>query len=179
VARTRVGYSGGSKENPTYYSIGDHSETIQIDFDPSKVSYEALLKVFADSHDPFGRSWSRQYASVIFYHNDEQKRAVQAFLKGLEDRVGHKTQTEVQPFRRFYLAEDYHQKHNLRGRAEIAREYYAIYPDLKDFVASTAVSRVNGYVGGYGTRESLQRDLPDLGLSVKARQVLSEIVGGY
>ena len=176
MVRTRVGYSGGNKENPTYYSLGDHSETIQIDFDPSKVTYEVLLKVYAESHDPFSRSWSRQYASIIFYHNEEQKRAAQTLAKGLEEGVGHKVQTEILPFRRFYLAEDYHQKYNLRGRAEIVREYYAMYPDLKDFVASTAVTRANGYAGGYGTPESLSRDLPDLGLSPKAQQVLGDIV---
>jgi peptide-methionine (S)-S-oxide reductase len=177
VVRTRVGYSGGTKENPTYHSLGDHSETIQIDFDPSKVTYEALLRVFVDNHDPFSRSWSRQYASMVFYHNEEQKRAAQDLMKSLEKGSSHKVQTDIMPFSRFYLAEDYHQKHYLRGRPEIAEEYYALYPDLADFVASTAVTRVNGYTGGHGTPESLQRDLPGLGLSLKGQQRLSDIVG--
>ncbi len=172
MVRTRVGYSGGTKENPTYRSLGDHSETIQIDFDPARVTYEGLLKVFADSHEPFSRSWSRQYASVIFYHSAEQQKAAAAFLGQLEKKVGHKAQTEVVPFRKFYLAEDYHQKYYLRGRPEIAKEYYARYPDLKDFIASPAVTRVNGYVGGFGTVESLRKDLPGLGLSPKAQEAL-------
>jgi peptide-methionine (S)-S-oxide reductase len=176
VVRTRVGYAGGGKENPTYHSLGDHSEAIQIDFDPSRVSYGALLKVFAETHEPFNRSWSRQYASIIFYHGEEQQRAAQAFLKSLEEEAGHKVQTEILPFRKFYLAEDYHQKHSLRGRPEIAAEYYAVYPDLKDFLASTAVTRANGYAGGYGNQEGLKRDLPGLGLSPKGQQSLSRII---
>jgi len=52
VIRTRVGYAGGSTNNPTYYNLGDHSETVQIDYDPTRISYEELLEVFWDSHNP-------------------------------------------------------------------------------------------------------------------------------
>jgi hypothetical protein len=96
--------------------------------------------------------------------------------RAAERAGGHNVQTEVHPFHRFYLAEAYHQKHYLRGREEVAREYVTIYPDLKDFLASTAVARANGYAGGYGTIDSLRKDLPALGLSTKARQMLMQIV---
>ena len=74
VIRTRVGYTGGTTVDPTYHDLGDHSETIQIDYDPTQVSYQALLDVFWNSHNPTTRSWSRQYASAVFYHSDEQKK---------------------------------------------------------------------------------------------------------
>ena len=72
--RTRVGYAGGEKKNPTYHSLGDHTETIQIDYDPKQISYAKLLEVFWRSHDPLSRSCSRQHKAAVFYHNEEQKR---------------------------------------------------------------------------------------------------------
>ena len=74
MIRTRVGYAGGAKENPTYHNLGDHTETLQIDYDSSKISYEKLLELFWEEHDPTSRSWSRQYKAVVFYHDEEQKR---------------------------------------------------------------------------------------------------------
>ena len=73
IIRTRVGYSGGSKKNPTYYDLGGHTETIQIDYDPKKITYEELLDIFWESHEPT-LSLSSQYASIIFFHNEEQKK---------------------------------------------------------------------------------------------------------
>ncbi len=67
MVRTRVGYAGGTKRNPTYYNLGDHTETIQIDYDPTYVSYRELLDIFWESHDPAARPWSRQYMAVVFY----------------------------------------------------------------------------------------------------------------
>jgi peptide-methionine (S)-S-oxide reductase len=173
-----VGYAGGTKDNPTYHSLGDHSETIQIDFDPARVSYDALLRIFADNHDPFSRSWSRQYASIIFYHDEGQKRATDAWMRETKDRTGHGVQTEVQAIRQFFLAEDYHQKYYLKQQQPIADEFLGIYPDIRQFVGSTAVSRTNGYLGGYGTREGLEKDLPLLGLSPAAEKALREAVKG-
>ena len=74
MIRTRVGYTGGNKENPTYRTLGDHTESIEVDYDPGIISYADLLKVFWRSHDPGSRSWSRQYIAAIFYHNEEQKK---------------------------------------------------------------------------------------------------------
>ena len=71
--RTRVGYAGGSKPNPTYRDLGDHSETVQIDYDPSKISYQELLAIFWDTHNPGSRPYSRQYASIVFPHDAEQE----------------------------------------------------------------------------------------------------------
>ena len=72
MVRTRVGYTGGTKKNPTYYSLGNHTETLQIDYDPTQLSYEALLALFWDSHNPTNRAWSAQYKAAIFAHNAEQ-----------------------------------------------------------------------------------------------------------
>ena len=67
-----MGYSGGETLYPTYRSMGDHSESIQIDYDPARISYEELLEIFWKNHNPTQRAWRRQYMSAIFYHNANQ-----------------------------------------------------------------------------------------------------------
>ncbi len=174
MVRTRVGYAGGAKENPTYYNLGNHSETIQIDYDPEQISYQELLDIFWQSHSPTYRS-SRQYASIIFYHDDDQKQLALETKAREENKRGGKIYTEIVPYTEFYLAEGYHQKYRLRQVEELVFEFSAIYADLEDFVNSTAVARVNGYMGGNGTQEQLEREVDQLGLSSEGRERLLKI----
>ncbi len=175
MVRTRVGYAGGEKENPTYYSLGGHSETIQIDYDPSKITYEQLLEVFWDSHTPSVASHSTQYRNVVFYHNEEQRELAVESKKQYAEKTGADIYTEILPFTGFHLAEDYHQKYYLQHESDIYRELRQIYPDIEDFINSTAVARLNGYAGVYGTEEELKNGLDDLGLSEKAEERLLSI----
>jgi methionine-S-sulfoxide reductase len=172
-----VGYAGGSKENPTYHSLGGHSETVEIDYDPSRISYAELLDIFWRSHNPTSAPYSTQYKSAIFYHDEEQKRLAEESKADEEQKRSRIIQTEIIPFTRFYLAEDYHQKYYLRARPDLANELHAVYPDLTDYVNSTAVARLNGYIGGNGDRETLQRELDSYGLSSQGKQRLLDLVG--
>lgn len=174
--RTRVGYAGGTKKNPTYHSLGDHTETIQIDFDPEKIPYERLLDIFWASHDPTSKSWSRQYKAVIFYHDEEQKKLAAATRDRLAAKLGTKIHTEILPYEGFYLAEPYHQKYRLRSVRDIMAEYSAMYPLDDDFVNSTAAARVNGYLGGYGSPELVKSEIGELGLSPGASKKILDIV---
>ncbi len=176
VIRTRVGYAGGAKENPTYHSLGDHTETIQVDYDPTVISYGKLLDVFWDSHDPVSPSWSRQYMSAIFYKNDEQKRLAILSRDREEVRTRKKFYTKILSLSNFYLAEDYHQKHRLRSDRGLMREFNTMYPLQEDFMNSTAAVRINGYLNGYGSSENLKDELPGFGLSPAAERKLVEVV---
>ena len=95
MIRTRVGYAGGSTNNPTYYNLGNHSETIQIDYDTTRISYEELLEVFWDNQNPTTQPWSRQYMSIIFYHNEDQRSVALASLQRKEASLGQEILTEV------------------------------------------------------------------------------------
>ena len=172
MIRTRVGYAGGSKDNPTYYNLGDHTETVQIDYDPTIISYEELLDVFWDSHNPARPSLSVQYKSIIFYHDGEQKRLALESKARREAELNATILTETVPYSRFYLAEDYHQKYYLNNVPDLKKEMAAIYPDVNDFVNSTAVARINGYVGGNGDIEILRQEIDGYGLSSAAKQRL-------
>ena len=171
-----MGYAGGAKENPTYHNLGDHTETLQIDYDPSKITYEKLLDLFWEDHDPTSRSWSRQYKSAVFYHDEEQKRLASVSRDRRAAQLGKTIHTEVLPYSRFYAAEDYHQKYYLRGNRQISRQFQHHYPQAVDFMNSTAAARVNGYLGGYGSSASLKGEIDRLGLSEAAREELLEKV---
>lgn len=165
MVRTRVGYSGGTKKNPTYHDLGDHTETIQLDYDPTQISYKELLEIFWESHNPGSRSWSRQYMAAIFFHNDQQKKIALETKDQVAARIKDEVYTQILPATVFYLAEDYHQKYFLRLEPELLNELTAIYHSTKDFVASTAAARLNGYVAGYGTRAGIEAEISSLGLS--------------
>jgi methionine-S-sulfoxide reductase len=175
VVRTRVGYTGGTSADPTYRSIGDHSESIQVDYDPGVLSYADLLDVFWSSHRPTSPAFSRQYASAIFVHDDEQRRDAEQTKARMEARFG-RIHTDVVPLDRFYVAEDYHQKYRLRNTPALFREFHEMYPDEAAFRESTAAARVNGYLDGYGTRTGLDAEVSGFGLTEAAVERLRKVV---
>ena len=141
------------------------------------ISYRKLLEVFWDSHNPVSPSWSRQYTSIIFFHNDEQKSLAMASRDLETTRKKRKIFTEILPYREFFTAEDYHQKYRLRSERDLMTEFRrTLYPAEEDFMNSTAAARINGYLDGYGTIEDLRKGLPDFGLSPTASDKLVEIV---
>ncbi len=172
VVRTRVGYAGGAKKNPTYHDLGDHAESVQIDYDPLKISYEQLLVIFWKSHDPTRPAWSRQYKHVVFYHNEKQQEIALRSRDRVEEELGREVLTEILPYSGFYRAEDYHQKYKLRHAPDLMAEFNNIYPDYDDFVNSTAAARINGYLYGYGTIENLQAEVDSYGLAAGLQEKL-------
>ena len=113
--------------------------------------------------------------SVVFYHNEQQRDLAVKSKQREEQKLGRTIVTEIIPFSEFYLAEDYHQKYYLTYEPDLLRELRAIYPAIEDFISSTAVARVNGYVGGYGALEILKKELDSLGLSEAGRIRLLDI----
>jgi methionine-S-sulfoxide reductase len=172
-----VGYAGGSSENPTYYKLGDHTETLQVDYDPERISYERLLEIFWEEHDPTSKSWSTQYKAAVFYHSEEQKRMALGTRERLADKLGKPIHTEVIPFSRFFVAEAYHQKYYLRQNRQMLKELQRHYPQDESLMNSTAAARLNGYLGRNGRAASLKAEIGRLGLSEKSRNELLETAG--
>jgi peptide-methionine (S)-S-oxide reductase len=122
VLRTAVGYTGGNTQSPTYEDVcGDrtgHAEAVEVEYDPSRVSYDQLLDVFWNEHDPTqlnrqGPDVGTQYRSAIFFHTPEQRDAALASKAALEKtgRYRRPIVTEIVPAPEFYRAEDYHQQY--------------------------------------------------------------------
>jgi peptide-methionine (S)-S-oxide reductase len=118
VISVTSGYAGGTTPNPTYEDVctgrTGHAEVAQITFDPSKITFDQLLKVFWESHDPTslnrqGTDIGTQYRSVIFYHNDEQKAAAEKSRASAQKEFDNPIVTQIQPLKVFYAAENYHQ----------------------------------------------------------------------
>ena len=172
MVRTRVGYSGGTKAHPTYRNLGDHTETVEVDYDPRQISYRGLLDLFWASHSPTSPAWSRQYMNVIFYHNDEQKRLAEESKVRVAAQTGSPVQTAILPATGFTLAEDYHQKYYLQQTPSLLRDLSNFYPNPANLVGSRAAARLNGYVGGFGSLAQLKQELPELGLSPATGQQL-------
>ena len=122
ILSTQVGYSGGYTINPTYEQVctdtTGHAEAINIEYDPQQISYQKLLQIFFQNHNPTtlnyqGSDRGSQYRSVIFYHNDEQKSLALDYIQQLEKSKHFKQPivTTVIAFNTFYRAEEYHQQY--------------------------------------------------------------------
>jgi peptide-methionine (S)-S-oxide reductase len=122
VIETAVGYEGGTLENPTYKDVctdrTGHAEVVDLTFDPAKVSYQSLLNLFFELHDPTqvnrqGPDWGTQYRTAIFYHSPEQEKAARQTIAQLESshRFSKPIATQVVPASTFWRAEEYHQKY--------------------------------------------------------------------
>ena len=113
--------------------------------------------------------------SAVFYHDNHQKKLALATRDRESTRRHISASTEIQPLKRFYVAEDYHQKFRLRQEDRLMWEFRNMYPDAGDFMNSTSAARVNGYLGGHGSKAALRRDIPTLGLSPAAGQTLLNV----
>jgi peptide-methionine (S)-S-oxide reductase len=164
--------------HPSYHNIGDHTEAVQVDFDPRRISYPDLLAVFWDSHRPTSQSRSRQYLHAIFYHDDQQEQQALASKAAAEHNLGRTVRTEVLPLRSFTRAEDYHQKYMLKRDAALMRELSRIYPGHRDLVDSTTAARLNAYLGGYGSQAQFDREIDSLGLGPENRAKMENLVCG-
>jgi peptide-methionine (S)-S-oxide reductase len=177
VWRVTAGYAGGQKNNPTYRSIGDHTETVRVEYDPEVVSYNDLLDVFFAEHDAYATSWSDQYASLILYTDEGQRRSAEQTASNMAAKSGKSLATRIESLGTFTPAEDYHQKFYLRRYRDLEAEFSAMYPDPRDFRRSTAAARVNAILGGYGRPEDVDRLGPELGLTEDALATIRAVAG--
>ena len=129
VTKTTSGYMGGNKKNPSYEQVCSdttgHVEVVQVEFDPTKISYEQLVTGFWSLINPTtpnrqGFDVGTQYRSVIFYHSEEQKKTAQKSKEELEKSGKYKSKivTAIEPAQQFFAAEDYHQKYYLKHGME-------------------------------------------------------------
>lgn len=143
VLKVESGYSGGKVKNPSYKEVTTgrtgHAEVVQLTYDPAMISFDEMLEIFWKTHDPTtlnrqGADVGTQYRSVIFYHNDEQKRLAGMYKEKLDKSGAYANPivTEISPYTEFYVAEDYHQNYyNLNGNAPYCT--FVIQPKLEKF----------------------------------------------
>ena len=173
VIRTRVGYAGGTTVAPTYKTIGDHTETIEIDYDPGIISYEDILYHFWRNHYPNRDQYKgQQYVSSLRYRCYQQRRIIELVKGEMEKELGESIETEITPLEHFTLAEDRHQKYYLKRYPNILEKLHSLYPSEESLIDSTFAARLNGFVKGFGTRDQIVTEIEGWPLQENARQQL-------
>jgi peptide-methionine (S)-S-oxide reductase len=176
VLWTRVGYTGGATPSPSYSDLRDHTEALEVGFDPTKLSYDALLAEFWAAHDPVSVAGPVQYRNAVFVHDPAQRASAERSRAQVAQRLGEPVTTAIEDAGTFWQAEGYHQKWNLRLRGDLLDEVQAAYPDVDDLVRSTAAARLNAWVGGWSEAASIDRDVDALGLSEPAEAAVRALV---
>lgn len=148
VIRTRVGYAGGTKPDPTYHALGDHTEVVQVEFDPQAITYERLLELVFREHHPYRQAGKRQYQYLVLTASERQHEAVESFLAASEydrDRI----ETRIEGLSQFFPAESYHQKYNLRGKRWLTESFEEAGYDETAIRESPAAAKLNADVAGH------------------------------
>ena len=142
IVSIEAGYTGGHIDNPTYKMICEgntgHAEVVQITFDSQKLTYEDLLLIFFEIHDPTtlnrqGNDVGTQYRSSIFYHTSNQKELAENIKNKVQSDFGNKIVTEITAFEKFYIAEDYHQNY-YNNNKNAAYCNFVIRPKLEKYL---------------------------------------------
>ena len=147
VVRTRVGYAGGEKHDPTYRALGDHTEVVQVEFEPARIEFAEVLDVALREHDLRRQTAKRQYQNILFTDGDDQRETIEEAIEaGPFDR--ETAETRIEPLERFYPAEGYHQKYNLRSHAALLEQFEEAGYDDTDIRESPAAAKLNAHVTG-------------------------------
>ncbi|WP_050033919.1 peptide-methionine (S)-S-oxide reductase MsrA [Halorubrum halophilum] len=162
AVRTRVGYAGGTKIDPTYHALGDHTEVFQIEFDPDTISYRDLLDRVFHSHNPQHQTRKTQYQNIVFAATEAQRAVLDELLTtpGLTaDGIG----TRIEQLSRFYPAEDYHQKYKLRSVSSFMDPFEAAGYSDDELRESPIAAKLNGYAAGHDVAVAEELPTPDRG----------------
>ncbi|MFW6238377.1 MAG: peptide-methionine (R)-S-oxide reductase MsrB [Halanaerobiales bacterium] len=173
VYYTAVGYAGGKKEAPTYNDLGNHTETVRIDYDPEITSLRELLDTFAASHSLTSKVPSTQYQSIIFYTDAEQKKIAERFLQKKQEEK--EIQTEIRGLNKFYLAEDYHQKYFLRQSDRFSEFIEDLLQCGEKLTTSQILTVLNAFCGDNLDRAEIISFLEGSYLSVSEQELVQKI----
>ncbi|EPY2273017.1 peptide-methionine (S)-S-oxide reductase [Clostridium sporogenes] len=177
--KTYVGYTGGNTLFPTYNSIGDHLETVEIYYDSSKITFENLLMVFEKNHNYTTRPSLLQYNSAILYNNENEKELCLNWKKSKEEELTKEVLTKISPIEKFYYAEFYHQKYYVQLEPVIMSNLRSKFSTGNDLISSPLCHKLNAYLAGYGSLKELNNEIKDFNLSKDAKNRLLSIVEGF
>jgi methionine-S-sulfoxide reductase len=170
VLSTRVGFAGGTLEDPTYSGVGDHVETVEVIYDPLKTDYRTLLRHFWSHHNSRAKPIFRQYASAVFVTDQEQAEAAKDERKKWQEKTGDlRVLTAVRPLKRFYPAEENHQKYYLQQDTILLESLPGDGPTRLNTLLAT---KLNALSGRTGTRKDLSHALSELGIEAEASNLL-------
>lgn len=178
VIRTCVGYAGGTSESPTYRDMGDHTETVQLAFDPHIISFEELVEIFWNSHNPLNINdyKGKQYRSLLFYSDEHQLEMIHQVSQRRIERGEVEPATDIMPISPFYLAEDRHQKYYLKRFPDAMRKLRHLFMTEKEIQNATLAARLNGLAKGYTNMARIVSELENWTIRRDDQQRLIELV---
>ncbi|HBJ2601661.1 TPA: peptide-methionine (S)-S-oxide reductase [Clostridium botulinum] len=179
VVKTYVGYTGGNTLFPTYNSIGDHLETLEVYYDSSKIAFENLLTIFEENHNYIVRPNLLQYYSAIFYNNENEKELCLDWKKNKKEELKTEVLTKISPIEKFYYAEFYHQKYYVQLEPVIMSNLRSKFSTGNDLISSPLYHKLNAYLASYGSLKELNKEIEDFNLSEDAKNRLLSIVEGF
>ncbi|MBO0581819.1 peptide-methionine (S)-S-oxide reductase [Clostridium botulinum] len=179
VVKTYVGYTGGNTLFPTYNSIGDHLETLEVYYDSSKIAFENLLTIFEENHNYIVRPNLLQYYSAIFYNNENEKELCLDWKKNKKEELKTEVLTKISPIEKFYYAEFYHQKYYVQLEPVIMSNLRSKFSTGNDLISSPLCHKLNAYLAVYGSLKELNKEIEDFNLSEDAKNRLLSIVEGF
>ncbi|QGG54452.1 peptide-methionine (S)-S-oxide reductase MsrA [Paenibacillus sp. B01] len=181
VLATQTGYAGGSSEAPTYREMGDYSETVLVRYDAAAVSYEELLRLFREHHDPANTNGykGRQYQSIVHWSEPEQLAAIEGWLEERRLAGLPEPDTEIRELGRFFPAEERHQKYYLKRYPDAWEKLLGLYPSRAEAESSRLACRLNGLAKGFANRSALLDELERwIGEAPERRRELAAAVRG-
>ena len=177
VVRTCTGYAGGSTPAPNYRQMGDHTETLQVEFDPEQIRYEELLREFWWNHYPNRDAYKgRQYISLLYWHSEEQRLLIDQVKKEREQHLNEPVETEIRSFDGFTEAEERHQKYYLKRYPKALEQLAELYPEAVLLTDSTFAARLNGFVKGFGSRQHLMAEIALWPIGQEQRALLQQVL---
>lgn len=155
-----MGYAGGTTPSPTYKQMGDHTECLQIDYDPTLITFEEITRHFWSSHNSNrGNYKGRQYLSIFLYQDIDQKDAIKKIKTEIQTKNSQIIGTEIAPLDHFTIAEERHQKYYLKRYSNATQKLREHFLTEVAFTNATLVARLNSFVKGYGTLSSLKEEI--------------------
>lgn len=159
--------------------MADHTECLEIDFDPQVIAFEEIVKHFWKSHNPNrGNYKGRQYLSILLFHDYEQKEMIERVRVSLEKLMAYKIDTEIAPYQGFTLAEAGHQKYYLKRYPKAMEKLMSYYETHEQIVDATLVARLNSFVKGYGTLSDLKVEMAGWNVPEEMKEELVALVNG-
>ncbi|WP_281887118.1 peptide-methionine (S)-S-oxide reductase [Paenibacillus sp. YYML68] len=178
VVRTCTGYAGGTTAGPTYRSMGDHTEMVEVVYDEAQLTLERILDVFWSHHSPLNINdyKGRQYQSILLYRDSEQLERIEAALEAIERREGTRPATDVMPLLSFTPAEERHQKYYLKRYPDAVGKLRSLYRDEAALTESTVAARLNGLAKGYTNLTAITDEIRGWVIDESERERLLQLV---
>jgi len=177
VAGTRVGFAGGTTDDPEYRDMGDHSETVEIAYDDGRLTLEELLRAFWDNHNPDNINGykGRQYRSLLLYRDERQLAAMRSIKSEVESAKGP-LDTEIAPLAAFFPAEPRHRKYYVKRYPDAIGKLNELYESEEAWTESTLAARLNGLAKGYVNLEPILREIGEWALDEGRKSELTAAV---